>query len=109
MRFQTLCVLGVRFGQGLQMTNILKDLGKDVSIGRCYLPREQLEQLEIRLEELTNPLTLQRLRPLIMQLTWHTLDHLDQAYQYVLRLPRKAWRLRLSCMWPLLFVMQVPL
>jgi farnesyl-diphosphate farnesyltransferase len=104
--FQTLCTLGIRFGQGLQMTNILKDLGKDVSIGRCYLPREQLEQYHIRPEELADPTTLQRLRPLITQLTWHTLDHLDQACQYVLQLPRQAIRLRLSCMWPLLFAVQ---
>jgi farnesyl-diphosphate farnesyltransferase len=104
--FQNLCALGIRFGQGLQMTNILKDIGKDLSIGRCYLPREQLEQLEIYPEELTNPAILQRLRPLIIQLTWHTLDHLDQACQYVLRLPRTALRLRLSCMWPLLFAVQ---
>jgi farnesyl-diphosphate farnesyltransferase len=104
--FQNLYALGIRFGQGLQMTNLLKDLGKDLSIGRCYLPREQLEQLEIGLDELTHPATLQRLRPLIIQLTWHTLDHLDQACHYVLQLPRKALRLRLSCMWPLLFAVQ---
>ena len=105
-KFQHLCALGIRFGQGLQMTNILKDLGKDLSLGRCYLPREHLEQLKIGPEELTNPAVLQRLRPLIIDLTWHTLDHLDQACQYVLQLPRKAWRLRLSCMWPLLFAVQ---
>jgi farnesyl-diphosphate farnesyltransferase len=104
--FHTLCALAVRFGQGLQMTNILKDLGKDLSIGRCYLPREQLEQLDIRVEELTDPATLQRLRPLIIQLIWHALEHLDQARQYVLQLPIKALRLRLSCMWPLLFAVQ---
>jgi farnesyl-diphosphate farnesyltransferase len=104
--FQNLCALGIRFGQGLQMTNILKDIGKDLSIGRCYLPGEQLTQLEIGPEELTNPATLQRLRPLIIQLTWHTLEHLDQACQYVLQLPRTALRLRLSCMWPLLFAIQ---
>jgi farnesyl-diphosphate farnesyltransferase len=104
--FQTLCALGVRFGQGLQMTNILKDLGKDLSIGRCYLPREGLEPLEISTEELAQPSTLPRLQPLITQLTWHTLEHLDQACQYVLQLPGKAWRLRLSCMWPLLFAVQ---
>jgi farnesyl-diphosphate farnesyltransferase len=104
--FSTLCALGSRFGKGLQMTNILKDIGKDLSIGRCYLPREQLEQLELRLEELTKPLAIQRLRPLIVQLTWQALDHLDQACQYVLHLPRHAVRLRLSCMWPLLFAVQ---
>jgi farnesyl-diphosphate farnesyltransferase len=104
--FQTLCALGVRFGQGLQMTNILKDLGKDLSIGRCYLPQERLESLEITTQELVQPSTLPRLQPLIAQLTWHTLEHLDQACHYVLQLPSKAWRLRLSCMWPLLFAVQ---
>jgi farnesyl-diphosphate farnesyltransferase len=105
-QFQNLCALGIRFGQGLQMTNILKDIGKDVSIGRCYVPRAQLAQFDIGPQELTNPATLQRLRPLIIQLIWHTLDHLDQACQYVLQLPRTALRLRLSCMWPLLFAVQ---
>lgn len=105
-KFQALCALGIRFGQGLQMTNILKDLGKDLAIGRCYLPRKHLEQLKIRPEELANPVILQRLRPLLIHLTWHTLDHLDQGCQYVLQLPCKAWRLRLSCMWPLLFAVQ---
>lgn len=105
-RFQALCVLGVRFGQGLQMTNILKDLGKDLSVGRCYLPREQLDQLQVKVEELTKPAVIQQLRPLIIQLTWQAVEHLDQACQYILQLPHHALRLRLSCMWPLLFAVQ---
>jgi farnesyl-diphosphate farnesyltransferase len=105
-KLQALCALGVRFGKGLQMTNILKDLGKDLSVGRCYLPREQLAQLEISVEELAQPAVIQRLRPLITQLTLQALDHLDQACQYVLQLPYYALRLRLSCMWPLLFAVQ---
>jgi len=105
-KLQALCTLGVRFGKGLQMTNILKDLGKDLSIGRCYLPREQLAQLEINVKDLAQPVVIQRLRPLITQLTWQALEHLDQACQYVLQLPYYALRLRLSCMWPLLFAVQ---
>lgn len=104
--FQALCALGVRFGKGLQMTNILKDLGKDLSAGRCYLPREQLEHLETSVEELTKSRVIQQIRPLIIQLVWQTLDHLDQACQYILQLPYHALRLRLSCMWPLLFSIQ---
>ena len=105
-RFHALCALGVRFGKGLQMTNILKDLGKDLSAGRCYLPREQLDQLQVRVEELAKPAVIQQLRPLIIQLTWQAVEHLDQACQYILQLPRRALRLRLGCMWPLLFAVQ---
>lgn len=106
LQWQILCALGVRFGKGLQMTNILKDLGKDLAVGRCYLPREQLEQLGMSVEELAKPAVIERLRPLIMQLTWQALEHLDHAYQYVLQIPRHAMRLRLSCTWPLLFAVQ---
>ena len=88
------------------MTNILKDLGKDLSVGRCYLPREQLDQLQVKVEELTKPAVIQQLRPLIIQLTWQAVEHLDQACQYILQLPHHALRLRLSCMWPLLFAVQ---
>jgi farnesyl-diphosphate farnesyltransferase len=97
---------GVRFGQGLQLTNILKDLAKDLHHGRCYLPQEQLAQLHVRVDELDKPETLTRIRPLIYKLIWRTLEYLDDGYEYVVRLPVLMFRLRLSCMWPLLFALQ---
>jgi farnesyl-diphosphate farnesyltransferase len=103
---QPLDTLGIRFGKGLQLTNILKDLGKDLQMGRCYVPETQLEQLEVRVEDLCKPAALQWIQPLISKLVWYALDHLDHARNYVLLLPRRAWRLRLSCMWPLLFAVQ---
>ncbi|MEE3200321.1 MAG: squalene/phytoene synthase family protein, partial [Planctomycetota bacterium] len=35
--------LGVRFGKGLQLTNILRDIDGDLGRGRCYLPLRRLE------------------------------------------------------------------
>jgi farnesyl-diphosphate farnesyltransferase len=34
--------LGRRYGQGLQLINILRDLGADLTAGRCYLPADAL-------------------------------------------------------------------
>ncbi len=34
--------LGVHYGQGLQLINILRDLGDDLRAGRCYLPADEL-------------------------------------------------------------------
>ena len=34
---------GVRFGKGLQLVNILRDLPADLKKGRCYLPTEKLD------------------------------------------------------------------
>jgi farnesyl-diphosphate farnesyltransferase len=103
---EELCRLGINFGKGLQLTNILKDVAKDFHHGRCYLPQEQLIQLHVQVNELSTPGTLVRIHPLISQLVWRTLEHLDDGYEYILRLPARVHRLRLSCMWPLLFAVQ---
>lgn len=101
-----LCDLATHFGKGLQMTNILKDLGKDCGQGRCYLPDEALTQVGLTAADLTRPTALVALHPLLCQYIWETLAHLDHAYHYILRIPYWALRLRLSCMWPLLFAVQ---
>jgi farnesyl-diphosphate farnesyltransferase len=101
-----LCRLGINFGKGLQLTNILKDLAKDFHHGRCYLPQEQLAHLHMHVNELRKPEALLRIRPLIYKLIWRTLEYLDDGYDYILRLPVSTHRLRASCMWPLLFAIQ---
>ena len=37
--------LGVRYGQGLQLVNILRDAGDDLRNGRCYFPADELNSL----------------------------------------------------------------
>ena len=32
---------GIRLGKGLQLVNILRDIGKDMALGRCYLPASE--------------------------------------------------------------------
>jgi farnesyl-diphosphate farnesyltransferase len=36
--------LGVRYGQALQLTNILRDTGADLRAGRCYVPGDELRR-----------------------------------------------------------------
>lgn len=36
--------LGIRYGKGLQLINILRDQASDAAIGRCYLPEDELRQ-----------------------------------------------------------------
>jgi farnesyl-diphosphate farnesyltransferase len=57
--------LGVKYGKGLQLINILRDLGSDLRQGRCYLPADELRSLGVAPEEtLQNPT---RLEPLVRQ------------------------------------------
>ncbi len=103
---ERLCQRGIRFGQGLQMTNILKDMAHDFQLGRCYLPESELSALHVDVQDLQRPETLARIRPLLDCLVRMTLEHLDQARDYIGELPMRMVRLRLSCMWPLLFAVQ---
>ncbi len=102
----SLSALGVRFGKGLQLTNILKDIGRDLENGRCYVPTQLLQTVQVAPHELRNPANDPRMRPVLSALVRYTLTHLDHAHEYIHRLPRRTVRLRLSCMWPLLFAVQ---
>ena len=46
---------GIRFGKGLQLTNILRDIAQDVRLGRCYLPRTELAALGVQPQQLLDP------------------------------------------------------
>ena len=92
---------GVRFGQGLQMTNVLRDLAQDLRIGRCFLPREDLATLGLTPDDLLDPAAIARLRPLLRELLGRSLEHLAEGWAYTLVIPRGEMRLRLACTWPL--------
>jgi farnesyl-diphosphate farnesyltransferase len=94
--------IGVRFGKGLQMTNILKDLSKDLRRGRCYVPEPLLKEQGLTPADLLRAESLPRLRPLLARLAALAVEHLDQGMLYTMAIPRRAVRLRLACLWPIL-------
>ena len=93
---------GVRFGKGLQLTNILRDVAADVAAGRCYLPRADLAKLGVEPERLRDPASHALVRPLIDELLDSTLGFYRDGWAYVRAIPTREWRLRLACAWPLL-------
>lgn len=93
---------GVRFGKGLQMTNILRDLSRDLRLGRCYLPQEDLESLGLTAADLLDPEAIVRVKPLLQDLLRITLNHYQEGWWYTLAIPRREIRMRLACAWPLL-------
>jgi farnesyl-diphosphate farnesyltransferase len=99
---ERMAATGVRFGKGLQLTNVLKDLPRDLQRGRCYIPRTLLQPAGLAPEDLLKPDRLPAFRPVLLQLIALALDHLDQGWLYTLAIPRREVRLRLACMWPIL-------
>ena len=52
--------LGVQYGKGLQLINILRDIGLDLRAGRCYLPMDELCSLGLTPGEiLSNPVRVE--------------------------------------------------
>jgi farnesyl-diphosphate farnesyltransferase len=93
---------GVRFGKGLQLVNILRDMPKDLRQGRCYLPAERLARVGLAAADLTNMANEPRLRPVYDELLGVAQTHLRAGWDYTLALPRSAVRVRLACAWPIL-------
>jgi len=94
--------VGVRFGKGLQLTNIVKDLAHDLQKGRCYVPMPMLAEAGFKPRDLLNQENLSRFRPVLSKLVRMATEHLDQGWMYTMAIPRHETRLRLSCMWPIL-------
>jgi farnesyl-diphosphate farnesyltransferase len=93
---------GIRFGKGLQLVNVLRDLPADLRHGRCYLPRVELAKAGIEPGDLLDPCSEPRLRPLYRELLERTDAHLRAGWDYTLALPRSCLRVRLACAWPIL-------
>jgi farnesyl-diphosphate farnesyltransferase len=94
--------LGIRYGKGLQMINILRDLPKDLRNGRCYIPVELLDRVHLSPGQLLDESSAQAFRPLFREFIQEARDHLDQGWRYTMAIPRMEVRLRLACMWPIL-------
>jgi farnesyl-diphosphate farnesyltransferase len=92
----------VRFGKGLQLVNILRDIPSDLRRGRCYLPARELGSLGLRPEDLLEPRREVRLRPVYDRWLDRAEQHLEAGWRYTLALPRTCMRVRLACAWPIL-------
>jgi farnesyl-diphosphate farnesyltransferase len=99
---ETMLDRGIRFGKALQMTNVLRDCGKDLRIGRCYLPATMLDRFGLSPQDLLLPNASLRARPLMFELVRKTLDHFREAVEYTLAIPAFSVRLRFACLWPIL-------
>jgi farnesyl-diphosphate farnesyltransferase len=93
---------GVRFGKGLQLVNILRDVAADLRQGRCYLPTDRLAEAGLKPEDLLLPANEPRLRPLYHEYLDRAEAHLQAGWTYTNALPRGCVRVRLGCSWPIL-------
>ena len=94
--------IGVRFGKALQLTNVLRDIPRDLRNGRCYLPADELMAVGLLPEDLLDPANEARARAVLIPWMKTGLRHFQAAEEYLTAIPRRSVRLRLACLWPLL-------
>lgn len=93
---------GVRFGKGLQLVNILRDLPRDLRNGRCYLPADTLTEVGLQPADLLSPANEPKLRLLYDRYLDLAESHLAAGWNYTNAIPRGQIRVRLACAWPIL-------
>jgi hydroxysqualene synthase len=84
--------LAHHLGRALQLTNILRDLDEDASIGRLYLPREALELAEIEISEPHSVLAHRHIGIACEHIAAMARDHYAQSYAIMNRALRRAVR-----------------
>jgi farnesyl-diphosphate farnesyltransferase len=80
--------LSVSFGQGLQMTNILKDVWEDYDREICWLPREEFLKRDYDLEELRQRGSDSSFQKTFLELIRLAQGNLQDALQYARLIPR---------------------
>lgn len=88
--------MGVNYGKGLQLVNILRDAPADLRDGRCYLPEDELRAVGIAPHRLaTEPAAA---RPVFERWAAQARAHLDDGFRYIEAL--RPARLRIGCFVP---------
>lgn len=98
---QELLSLSVSFGQGLQMTNILKDIWDDAQRSVCWLPQDIFNSTGFDLSTLSPNTDDERFRAGLAELISIAHQHLQNALTYTLLIPSHETGIRNFCLWAL--------
>lgn len=96
----------VRFGLGLQVTNVIKGITDDIARGVAYVPRRLLQGIGVDLATLVSSPSDPRGREVVAALVENTLPWLDSALEYTLAVPVRERDIRLFCALPLVFAVR---
>lgn len=91
--------LAVSFAQGLQMTNILKDVWEDRSRGACWLPQEVFTPHRVDLVRLSPAPPNPGFDAGMNELIGVAHAHLRNALDYTLLIPGQETGMRRFCLW----------
>lgn len=91
--------LSVSFGQGLQMTNILKDIWEDRKRGACWLPQDIFNKYGFDLNTLQPGVSDKNFEAGLSHLIGVAKGHLRNALTYTNMIPAHETGIRKFCLW----------
>ncbi|MEZ4272537.1 MAG: phytoene/squalene synthase family protein [Myxococcota bacterium] len=92
----------VSFGLALQITNITKDFIQDSKRGTCFIPETILQEAGLDAAAFAGQPPPEAIARVVRRMAIKATGHLDDAMTYTLAIPRRYWRARLFCLWPLM-------
>jgi farnesyl-diphosphate farnesyltransferase len=94
-----LSAIAASFAQGLQMTNILKDVWEDRGRGACWLPQDVFSRHGVDLAKLSSEPYDPRFGAGFRELVGLAHAHLRNALDYTLLIPSRETGIRRFCLW----------
>jgi len=99
-RARAMVIEGRRYGRGLQLVNVLRDLPRDLRRGRCFLPAEELRALGLTPADLLDPAAGARVAPILARWQGRARRGLFAGFAYASRLSGAGWRVRAATSLP---------
>ena len=90
----------IAFGKALQYVNIIKDSREDFEEDRCFIPADLLEKRSISLDEFFKNDRKEDIKAIYIELIERAEKYLDDAIEYINIVPKRLWKIRLFCIWP---------
>jgi farnesyl-diphosphate farnesyltransferase len=98
--------LSKNFGIALQKVNVLRDVAYDLPKGRRFWPEDVLRKHGLGYETLCAPENRPQAMKVLAEMVENALPYLEDAIEYVTRLPRLAIRIRVFCLIPLFMALE---
>ena len=98
--------LGREFGLALQTVNIIRGLPRDYQRGWVFVPETYMQQAGLDRTSFFDPANSAQALAVVDLLTAKAERHLRNGLEYITLLPRRFNRIRLFCIWPLLFAVK---
>ncbi|HET9835859.1 MAG TPA: phytoene/squalene synthase family protein [Rhodanobacteraceae bacterium] len=95
---QRMRTLGISFGQGLQMVNILKDFWEDHDRGVCWLPQNLFERAGVELHRVDSGQYKPGFGAAYARLISIAHGHLRNGFEYTLLIPEQETGIRRFCL-----------